>query len=125
MIRRLLAFVLLAWLLGFAWFALLLPQPLEAEKRTDTIVVLTGGASALVGFGEFAANTLGRPARVARPQAPTGLPQGVSSPAFSTVAGLLAVAASGSGEAAALRSRDGLAGGYFERVGEWLKTGFA
>jgi cell division protein FtsA len=88
-------------------------------------VVLTGGASALVGFGEFAANTLGKPARVARPQAPVGLPQGVSSPAFATVAGLLAVAASGSGEAPALRSRDGFAGGYLERVGEWLKTGFA
>jgi len=84
-------------------------------------VVLTGGASALVGFGEFAANTLGKPARVARPQAPVGLPQGVSSPAFSTVAGLLAVAASGSGEAPALRSRDGFAGGYLERVGEWLQ----
>ena len=48
-----------------------------------------------------------------------------ASPAFTTVAGLLAVAASGSGEVPALRSRDGLAGGYFERVGEWLKTGFA
>ena len=88
-------------------------------------VVLTGGASALVGFGEFAANTLGKPARVARSQAPVGLPQGVYSPAFATVAGLLAVAASGSGEAPALRSRDGFAGGYLERVGEWLKTGFA
>ncbi len=88
-------------------------------------VVLTGGASALVGFGEFAANTLGRPARVAKPQAPIGLPQGVSSPAFSTVAGLLAVAASGSGDVPALRSRDALGAGYFERVGEWLKTGFA
>ena len=32
-------------------------------------VVLTGGASALVGLGEFAANTLGRPARVATPGA--------------------------------------------------------
>jgi cell division protein FtsA len=88
-------------------------------------VVLTGGASALVGFGEFAANTLGRPARVASPQSSMGLPQGVSSPAFSTVAGLLAVAASGSGEAPGVRSREALGGGYFERVGEWLKTGFA
>ena len=32
-------------------------------------VVLTGGASGLVGLGEFAANTLGRPARVSMPQA--------------------------------------------------------
>lgn len=43
MIRRLLSFVLLAWLLGFAWFALLLPQPLGPEHGTDAIVVLTGG----------------------------------------------------------------------------------
>lgn len=43
MIRRLLALVLLLWALGFAWFALLLPQPHGAEK-TDAIVVLTGSA---------------------------------------------------------------------------------
>jgi cell division protein FtsA len=88
-------------------------------------VVLTGGASALVGLGEFAANTLGRPARVSMPQPSAGLPQNISSPAFSTVAGLLAVAASGSGEVSGLRDREALGGGYFERVGEWLKTGFA
>ncbi len=88
-------------------------------------VVLTGGASALVGLGEFAANTLGRPARVATPVPSVGLPSSVGSPAFSTVAGLLAVAASGSGEVSGLRDREALGGGYFERVGEWLKTGFA
>ena len=42
MIRRILAFLLLLWLLGFAWFALLLPQPL-GPQRSDAIVVLTGG----------------------------------------------------------------------------------
>ncbi|KWT64288.1 Cell division protein FtsA [Hyphomicrobium sulfonivorans] len=88
-------------------------------------VVLTGGASALVGFGEFAANALGRPARVATPQPIAGMPQGSASPAFSTVAGLLAVAASGSGEVPVRRSREALGGGYLERVGEWLKAGFA
>ena len=30
-------------------------------------VVMTGGASQLVGIGEFMANTMGRPVRVARP----------------------------------------------------------
>jgi cell division protein FtsA len=88
-------------------------------------VVLTGGASGLVGLGEFAANTLGRPARVAKPQPSAGVPQSVCSPAFATVAGLLVVAASGSGESPGLRDRETLGGGYFERVGEWLKTGFA
>lgn len=44
MIRRILSFILLAWALGFAWFALLLPQP-AALAKTDAIVVLTGGAN--------------------------------------------------------------------------------
>lgn len=43
MIRRLLSFVLLSWALGFAWFAVLLPQPATLAK-TDAVVVLTGGA---------------------------------------------------------------------------------
>ncbi|HZV18117.1 MAG TPA: YdcF family protein [Sphingobium sp.] len=43
MIRRLLALILLLWALGFAWFALLLPQP-HGDEQTDAIVVLTGSA---------------------------------------------------------------------------------
>jgi uncharacterized SAM-binding protein YcdF (DUF218 family) len=42
MIRRILSLVALAWLLGFGWFALFLPQPL-GNQRTDAIVVFTGG----------------------------------------------------------------------------------
>lgn len=42
MIRRILSFILLAWALGFAWFALLLPQPAPIAKA-DAVVVLTGG----------------------------------------------------------------------------------
>lgn len=44
MTRRILSFILLAWALGFAWFALLLPQPVAIAK-TDAVVVLTGGAN--------------------------------------------------------------------------------
>ncbi len=43
MLRRLLAFILLAWALGFVWFAVALPQP-AGEERTGGVVVLTGGA---------------------------------------------------------------------------------
>ena len=43
MIVRILSFTALGWLLGFAWFAILLPQPLDG-RRSDAIVVLTGGA---------------------------------------------------------------------------------
>lgn len=42
MIRRILSALLLLWLLGFAAFALFLPQPLGAY-RTDAIVAFTGG----------------------------------------------------------------------------------
>lgn len=42
MISRLIGFILLVWALGFAWFAIFLPQPLDG-RTTDAIVVLTGG----------------------------------------------------------------------------------
>jgi len=40
-IRRVLALLLVAWLIGFLWFAIALPQPAGAET-TDAIVVPTG-----------------------------------------------------------------------------------
>ncbi|APG63412.1 hypothetical protein LPB140_00115 [Sphingorhabdus lutea] len=43
MIRRVLAFILLVWILGFAWFGFALPQRADNKVRTDAIVVLTGG----------------------------------------------------------------------------------
>ena len=43
MIVRFIAVTLLGWMLGFAWFAIFLPQPLDG-RQTDAIVVLTGGA---------------------------------------------------------------------------------
>ena len=41
MIRRLFSVALLAWLLGFVWFAAALPQPAPVSK-TDAVVVPTG-----------------------------------------------------------------------------------
>lgn len=41
MIRRLVSLLLVAWVFGFLWFAIALPQPAGAEK-TDAIVVPTG-----------------------------------------------------------------------------------
>jgi hypothetical protein len=40
--------MLLVWGLGFGWFALLLPQPLDG-RTTDAIVVLTAGRAGLIG----------------------------------------------------------------------------
>lgn len=42
MIGRIVAFVVLVWLLGFAVFAVSLPQPVDSVK-TDAVIVLTGG----------------------------------------------------------------------------------
>ncbi|NBC36680.1 YdcF family protein [Novosphingobium sp. FSY-8] len=42
MLRRALALILLAWVLGFVLFAVTLPRPAD-ERRTQAVVVLTGG----------------------------------------------------------------------------------
>lgn len=42
MIRRIAALLFIVWALGFAWFAVFLPQPADA-RHTDGAVVLTGG----------------------------------------------------------------------------------
>ena len=42
--RRLLSLLLLAWALGFIWFAVFLPQPVIEPMRTDGVVALTGGS---------------------------------------------------------------------------------
>ena len=46
LLARLAKYLLLAWLLGFAWFALVLPGP-AGNERADAIVVLTGGSNRL------------------------------------------------------------------------------
>ena len=42
MLRRLLALVVLAWAVGFVWFAIALPRA-AGEDRTEAVVALTGG----------------------------------------------------------------------------------
>jgi len=42
MFRRTAAFVLLAWIFGFLWFAIWLPGPWQGDGKADAIIVLTG-----------------------------------------------------------------------------------
>ena len=42
MLRRFASFIVIAWVLGFVWFASILPQPIGAG-RSDVAIVLTGG----------------------------------------------------------------------------------
>ncbi|HZA02686.1 MAG TPA: cell division protein FtsA, partial [Hyphomicrobiaceae bacterium] len=86
-------------------------------------VVLTGGTSQLMGFGEFAANVLGRPARVARPQPFGGMPPSLCGPAFSVVMGLVSAVQSQADDMYSSH-RGALAAGYLSRVGQWLRRDF-
>ncbi len=43
MFKRLIAFIILIYIMGFAWFALSLPQ--SSNESADAVVVLTGGAN--------------------------------------------------------------------------------
>jgi cell division protein FtsA len=86
-------------------------------------MVLTGGASQLVGLGEFAADFFARPVRIARIEPLDGMPAGFDSPAFSTCVGLVYTALDPG--AGTRENRGGLeAGGYLQRMGQWLREGF-
>ncbi|MBB4612898.1 YdcF family protein [Novosphingobium taihuense] len=41
--RRLFSLLVIAWALGFIWFAVFLPRPVVEPVRTDGVVALTGG----------------------------------------------------------------------------------
>jgi uncharacterized SAM-binding protein YcdF (DUF218 family) len=72
-ISRAIAFVALVYLLGYALFAGLLPRPAD-DRRTDAIVVLTGGPKRiergldLLGRGRAARMLVSGVARTVRPQ---------------------------------------------------------
>ncbi|MHA6316764.1 cell division protein FtsA [Altererythrobacter sp. CAU 1778] len=56
-------------------------------------VVLTGGGAELAGLADYAQNALGKPVRIGRPPALTGLAEAHSGPGFTTLAGLVQYAA--------------------------------
>jgi cell division protein FtsA len=90
-------------------------------------VILTGGASQLTGLSDLAARILGRPVRIGRPLGISGLPDAAKGAAFAVAAGLLVYP-----QAAHLehfdprrkRYRGTGTGGYFARVGRWLRESF-
>jgi cell division protein FtsA len=84
-------------------------------------VVLTGGASQLVGVRELAARIFDRPVRIGRPQPVLGLPDSALGPDFATTIGLLAW---GNGEGRPLLDIDpgqDRANGRFARFVNWLR----
>ncbi len=85
-------------------------------------VVLTGGASQLVGMAAHAAEYFDGPVRLGRPQALPGLVTGADSPAFASVVGLGLVVPDSRRDA--LDGSQGPSGGYLSRVGRWIDSSF-
>jgi cell division protein FtsA len=100
-------------------------SPFAAEPRGR--VILTGGASQLVGLPELTARILGRPVRVGRPLGISGLPDAAKGPAFAAAAGLLVYPQAAHLEHFEPRRTRQLmtgTGGYIARVGRWLRESF-
>jgi cell division protein FtsA len=96
-----------------------------AEQRGN--VILTGGASQLTGLPDLASRVLGRPVRIGRPLGVAGAPEAAKGPAFAVAAGLLVYPQAAHLEHFELRRRRQLmtgTGGYFARVGRWLRESF-
>ncbi|WP_176084142.1 cell division protein FtsA [Martelella sp. HB161492] len=90
-------------------------------------VVLTGGASQLIGLSELARRILSRNVRIGRPMGVAGLPPAAKGPAFSTAVGLLIYPQVAENEFYG-RDQRGFAvsggGGRLARVGQWLRESF-
>ena len=92
-------------------------------SMTRARVVLTGGASQLQGLPELAYHILERPVRLGRPLGIAGLPTKAKGPDFAVAAGLLIYPQMAHLEYVPRRHPSG-AGGYFSKVGQWLREGF-
>ena len=90
-------------------------------------VILTGGASQMTGLPELATRILGRPVRIGRPLGIAGLPDAAKGAAFAVATGLLVYPQAAHLEYFETRSKQYLmsgTGGYFARVGQWLRESF-
>jgi cell division protein FtsA len=91
-------------------------------------VVLTGGASQLVGLPEAARRILGRSVRIGRPLGVAGLPEAAKGPAFAAVVGLMIYPQVAGFEsripAGAFSQRMTGTGGRLSRMGQWLRDSF-
>jgi cell division protein FtsA len=90
-------------------------------------VILTGGASQMTGLPELATRILGRPVRTGRPLGIAGLPDAARGTAFAAATGLLVYPQAAHHEYFESRSKAFLmngGGGYFARVGQWLRESF-
>ena len=87
-------------------------------------IVLTGGASQLMGLPMFAGRHFEMAVRVAVPQPIAGMASSSSNPAYATLLGLLAAAANPATLHLAGQRNAAEQSGYFGRMGQWLRQSF-
>jgi cell division protein FtsA len=97
--------------------------------RARRIAALSGGASQLTGLAELGSQILGRSVRVARPLGFGRLPVEAKSASFAVPSGLLVYPQFAHLEHVEPRHTRQLktgtdGGGYFGKVGRWLREGF-
>jgi cell division protein FtsA len=100
-------------------------SPFAAEQRGH--VILTGGAAQLTGLPDLASRILNRPVRIGRPLGIAGLSDAAKGTAFAVAAGLLVYPQAAHLEHFELRRKRYVmngSGGYFARVGQWLRESF-
>lgn len=106
----------------------MLRSKLEAsgmDKTAGRRVVLTGGASQLIGVRELAGQMLGKQVRMGRPKEVQGLAEAVSGSAFATGIGMLQFIDRGVTEADVLEADSATIGGTrFQRLLGWVKENF-
>ena len=97
-----------------------------ASQMAGKRVVLTGGASQLLGVREMASTLLGKQVRLGKPHMLPGLAESMSGPAFSAAVGMVEYVVKKPMEEQmfdAHRRRGGLTAG-FEKVVHWFKENF-
>lgn len=96
------------------------------ERVAGRRVVLTGGASQLIGTRELASRILGKQVRMGRPPVLPGLADAVSGPAFATVVGMLDYIIDRPMEESFLHARRSGRGflARMERLVRWVKENF-
>ncbi len=87
-------------------------------------LVLTGGASQLVGVAPLAGRMFGCPVRLAGPRPFAGGPSPTIGPAFAAAAGLLSHLHEDDWDFRPVTADEGTNQNYLARVGEWLRQGF-
>lgn len=95
------------------------------DKAAGRRVILTGGASQLLGVRDLAGQMLGKQVRIARPREVSGLAEAVSGAAFSTAIGMLQFVDRNVTESDVLQHDAPMIGGTrWQRILAWFRENF-